>query len=76
MEDKRQVVCLSLPKKSLLLLDRISRKEEKNRSEVVRELIKKYLIEKDWEEIFSWGIKTAKNLHLKTEEDILKLIND
>lgn len=31
---------------------------------------------KKWQKIFSWGQETASKLNIKTEEDILKLIND
>jgi len=76
MNGQRQVVSISLPKKSLLILERICRQQDKTRSEVIREFIKKYSQEKQWQEIFSWGENTASKLNIKSEKDVLKLIND
>jgi len=76
MNGNRQVVSISLPKKSLLVLEKICRQQEKTRSEIIREFIRKYSQEKQWQEIFSWGEKTASKFNIKSEEDILKLIND
>lgn len=76
MEDKRQVVSISLPKKSLVILNKICQTEEKTRSEVIRGLIRKYLLEKEWQKIFAWGSKTAKKFKIKSEKDILRIIND
>jgi metal-responsive CopG/Arc/MetJ family transcriptional regulator len=76
MLTKRKVVSLSLTPKSLSLLDRISKKEEKSRSAVVRDLIRSYFVEKDWDEIFNWGKETAKKFKIRSEADVLELIND
>ena len=42
----RQIVSLSLNKKTLGALDQISQKEDRSRSAVVRDLIRHYLIER------------------------------
>lgn len=76
MNNKRKVVSLSLSPKALSFLDKISQKEERTRSEVMRGLIRDYFIEKKWEEIFRWGKQTAKKFKIRSEADVLKLIND
>lgn len=76
MNGQRQVVSISLPQKSLLLLEKICQEQAKTRSEVIREFIRKYSQEKQWQKIFSWGEETAVKFDLKSEEDILRLIND
>lgn len=76
METKRKIVSLSLSPKTFLLLTKISKKEEKTRSEVVKDLIRRYFLEKRWQEIFQWGGQTAKKFKIKSEADILRLIND
>ena len=72
----RQVVSISLSPKTLYLLNLICQQEEKSRSQVVRELIKSYFAKKKWQQIFVWGEKTAEKFKIRTEKDILKLIND
>lgn len=72
----RQVISISLYKKYLKKLDRMSKKEDKSRSQLVRELIDKYETDKEWEEIYEIGRKTAKKFNIKSEEDVLRIIND
>ncbi|MFV1916871.1 MAG: ribbon-helix-helix protein, CopG family [Patescibacteria group bacterium] len=72
----RQVVSISLYKKYLKKLDQMSKKEDKSRSQVVRELIDKHETDKEWEEIYEIGRKTAKKFNIKSEEDVLRIIND
>ncbi len=72
----RQVVSISLYKKYLKKLDQMSKKEDKSRSQLVRELIDKYETDKEWEQIRKWGRETAKKFNIKSEEDVLRIIND
>jgi len=76
MLTKRKIVSLSLSPKTFFLLKKISEKQEKSRSEVIKDLIRRYYLEQRWQEIFTWGKQTAKKLKIKTEADILRLIND
>jgi len=73
---KRQIVSLSFSPKTLFLLDRICQKEEKNRSQMVRSLVKQYATERKWQEIFALGKKTAKKFKIRSESDVLKILND
>lgn len=72
----RQVISVSLYKKYLKKLDQMSKKEDKSRSQLIRELIDKYETDKLWEEIYEIGRKTAKKFNIKSEEDVLRIIND
>ena len=76
MDSQRQIVSISLSKKSFYLLNQICKKEEKSRSEVVKNLIRSYVLKKEWNLIFDLGKKTKKKFKIKTEADILKMIND
>lgn len=58
------VISISLPLKILAILKQISQKSAKTGRE------------KSWKEIFSWGRKTKEKLNIRSEEDIVKLIND
>lgn len=72
----RQVVSISLYKKYLRKLDQMSKKEDKSRSQLIRELIDKYETDKLWGEIYEIGRRTAKKFNIKSEEDVLRIIND
>ena len=76
MNQSRQVVSISLPQKSLMLLKNLSKKEEKSRSQLIREFINRYAQEEKWQQIFDWGEKTAKEFKIRSEADVLRLVND
>lgn len=73
---KRKVVSLSLTDKYLNKLNKLSNEEDKSRSQVVRELIERYETDKEWEQIRKWGRETARKFNIKSEEDVLRIIND
>ena len=70
------VISISLPPEVLAILERLSRKTAKSRSEVIKDLLVSYSQDKSWEQIFSWGRQTKEQFSIKSEEDILKIIND
>lgn len=72
----RQIITISLYQKYLKKLDKMSKMENKSRSQLIRELIDKYETDKLWEEIYEIGRKTAKKFNIKSEEDVLRIIND
>ena len=72
----RQIITISLPPFMLQKLSRISKKERKTRSQVVRDLIDKYETESMWEEIYKWGSDAAAKFNIKSEKDVLKILND
>lgn len=70
------VVSISLSPEILAILERLTRETAKTRSDVVRDLIVSYARDKSWEQIFAWGRQTKQKFKIKSEEDILKIIND
>jgi len=70
------VISISLPPKILTILEQLTRKTSKTRSEIIRDLLVSYRQEKSWEQVFSWGRKTKEQFNIRSEDDILKIIND
>lgn len=70
------VVSISLPAETFAILEQLKRKTSKTRSEVIRDLLVSYYQGKSWEQIFDWGRQTKEKFKIKSEEDILKMIND
>jgi metal-responsive CopG/Arc/MetJ family transcriptional regulator len=70
------VISVSLPPEVLNILKQITAKTSKTRSEVIRDLLVLYYQDKSWEQIFAWGKQTKEKFNIKSEEDIVKLIND
>ncbi|MDZ7586219.1 MAG: ribbon-helix-helix protein, CopG family [Patescibacteria group bacterium] len=70
------VISISLPQEFLLILNKITKKAAKTRSEVIKDLLLGYYQDQSWELIFDWGRTTKEKFNIKSEEDIIKLIND
>lgn len=76
MQRNTNVISISLTPEVLLILEQISSKSAKTRSEVIKDLLVTYNQNKSWEQIFVWGRKTKEKFAIKSEEDIIKIIND
>ena len=70
------VISVSLPQKFLSILNQLAKKKAKTRSEVIKDLLLGYYQDQSWEQIFDWGRTTKEEFNIKSEEDIVKLIND
>ena len=70
------VISVSLPQKFLSILNQLTKKMAKTRSEVIKDLLLGYYQDQSWEQIFDWGRITKEKFNINSEEDIVKLIND
>ena len=70
------VISISLPPEITAILEQVTRQTSKTRSEVIKDLLVSYYQDKSWEKIFNWGRETKEKFKIKSEEDILKIIND
>lgn len=73
---KRKVLSVSLPVKYFQRLERLTKDKDKSRSQVIREMLDKYEIDEEWSQIYKWGRQTARKFNIKSEEDVLRIIND
>ena len=68
---------LSLPKSLLSKIDQQAKIESRSRSEFIREATRVYLRRfAAWNEIFKYGRKKAKELGIKSEEDVYRMVQD
>lgn len=76
MQRNTAVISISLPPEILTILEKITKRTAKTRSEVIKELLLTYYQDQSWEQIFAWGRKTKEKFDIKGEDDIVKIIND
>lgn len=68
---------IALPDDLVKKADKLAKREYKNRSELIREALIRYIEEKDnWEKIFAWGDRAGKKIGIKSEEDVDKIFFD
>lgn len=70
-----QTLNIALPKELVQKVDEVAKKEYRNRSELIREALRVYLQDKsEWEDIFKVGEKAMKDLGIKSEEEVNKIV--
>jgi CopG family transcriptional regulator/antitoxin EndoAI len=72
-----QTFNIALPEDLVKKADEIAKKEYRSRSELIREALRTYIENKEeWEQIFTAGEKAMKDMGIKTEEEINKIVHD
>ena len=69
------IVSITLPPKMLAQAMRVAEKENRTKSELFREALRRYLINQEWQELRAIGRKNAKRLDLKSS-DVNRLIHE
>ena len=70
-----QTLNIALPKKLVKKVDEVAKKEYRNRSELIRQALRVYLEDKsEWEQIFKAGKKAMKDMGIKSEEEVDKIV--
>ncbi|MBI2032188.1 MAG: ribbon-helix-helix protein, CopG family [Candidatus Levybacteria bacterium] len=72
-----QTFNISLPKELVSKIDRQAKREYKNRSELIRDLLQKYLRDKEeWDDLLNYGKKVGKKMGIKNEEDVDRIVHE
>ncbi|MDO8429035.1 MAG: ribbon-helix-helix domain-containing protein [Candidatus Daviesbacteria bacterium] len=70
-----QTLNISLPTELVKRVDLQAKKEYKNRSELMREALRLYLVDQDeWMEIFKSGEEAMKKMGIRSEGDINDIV--
>lgn len=74
---RSQTFNIALPAGLVKEVDRAARKEYKNRSELIREALYRYLKDiEEREELFAYGRQVAKKMRLKDEKAASRLVHE
>ena len=75
--EAQKTITVSLPAKVVEELDKMAREENTTRSQILRTAIDQYSRSgRIWKQIYKWGEEAAKELGIKTEEDVDRLIHE
>lgn len=70
-----QTLNIALPRELVKKVDERAKKEYRNRSELIREALRIYLKDlMEWDEIFEYGKKVGKEMGIKSEEDVNRIV--
>ncbi len=71
-----QPITITLPPQLLKVANKIAKEEGRSRSELFRDAIRAFLWKRRWEAIQTYGAKKAKEMGIKTDEDIERIIDE
>ena len=72
-----QTFNIALPKALVQKIDRLAKKEYRNRSELIREAARVYLERRmEWDELFAYGRSVGKKMGITSEEDINRIVSE
>jgi len=75
--ERQETITLSLPSNIMEELDEIVKREKTTRNQVLIEALDQYFRNgKIWEQIYQWGEEAARELDIKNEEDVDRLIHE
>jgi len=69
-----KLITISLPPELLKKLEKLARKENRTRSEMVRETIRQYFAREEWRELNRYARSTIYKARIETEDDINRLV--
>lgn len=70
-----QTLNIALPKELVKKVDEVAKKEYRNRSELIRTALLSYLKDQEqWNQIFKAGEKAMKDMDIKGEEEVNKIV--
>ena len=74
MAKTKRTITLSLPVNLADKIDEMMKEEGRNRSELLREALKRYIEEKEWQKIYHYGEMKAREKEI-TEDQVEDIID-
>jgi CopG family transcriptional regulator/antitoxin EndoAI len=71
-----KLISISILPELLEKLNKIAKDESRTRSELLREAVRRYIEEKEWQEIARYAHKTADKTGIRSEEEVNRLVED
>ena len=70
-----KLLTLSLPPEMFKKVEQLVKEENKTKSELFREALRRYINDKRWQQIRQWGLKASQELGVSTGEEVDELIH-
>ena len=71
-----KTITLSFPPDLLKQIERLAKKENRTKSELFREALRRYMADRKWESLQREMAAKAKKLGIKTEADVERIVDE
>ncbi len=71
-----KTITLSFPPAFLKQIEKLAKKENRTKSELFREALRRYMAERKWESLQREMSAKAKSLGIKTEADVERIVDE
>ena len=72
----RKILPLSLPPQLLAKVERLAKQDNRNKSELLREALRRYIEEREWRDVLKYAKKKSIQQGIFTEEDIEQIVDE
>lgn len=72
----RKILTLSLPPQLLAKVERLAKQDNRNKSELLREALRRYIEEREWRDVLKYAKKKSIQQGIFREEDIEKIVDE
>jgi CopG family transcriptional regulator/antitoxin EndoAI len=72
----RKILTLSLPPQLLAKVERLAKQDNRNKSELLREALRRYIEEREWRDVLKYAKKKSIQQEIFTEADIEKIVDE
>jgi CopG family transcriptional regulator/antitoxin EndoAI len=72
----RKILTLSLPPQLLAKVERLAKQDNRNKSELLREALRRYIEEREWRDVLKYAKKKSIQQGIFTEADIEKIVDE
>lgn len=73
MSLQRQIINISVPRAIAKQIAAVAKKENKTKSELLREAFRVYQFRQDWTKIRMWGEETARKMGIESYDDVERI---
>jgi len=76
MARSTKILNISLSDELYKNIENMAAEESRTKSDLVREAFRQYVSNKRWARIRQWGDETARNIRIRDEKDIEKILHE
>ena len=73
MQTQRSIITISVPKALEKQIEALAKKENRTKSELLREAFRVYTLQRDWARIRMWGDEMARRMGIETVDDVERI---